>query len=157
MFDREVKIADRNGRKEMKPVIARKKGDSFAGKIIVLIDSGSGSAAEIFARVIQLEKRGTVIGDRSAGAVMEALGYSFQIGVDTIIPYGFSITDADVIMSDGKSLEHVGVIPDEVRLPMPKDLSAGHDPVLAYAIQLSGANISAEAAGKLFPIEWPNK
>ena len=157
VFDKEVKIADRNGRKEMKPVIAKKRGDGFAGKIIVLIDSSSGSAAEIFARVIQLEKRGTVLGDRSAGAVMESLGYSFQIGMDTIIPYGFSITDADVIMTDGKSLEHVGVTPDEMKLPTPKDLAAGRDPVLAYAIELAGAKISPEDAGKMFPIEWPVK
>lgn len=157
VFDKEVKIADRHGRKEMKPVIAKKRGDGFAGKIVVLIDSGSGSASEIFARIIQLEKRGTVLGDRSAGAVMESLGYSFQIGLGTVIPYGFSITDADVIMTDGKSLEHVGVTPDEMRLPTPKDLAAGRDPVMAYAIELAGAKISPEDAGKMFPIEWPVK
>ncbi len=157
VFDREVKIAERRGRKELKPLIAKKKGDSFTGKIIVLIDNGSGSAAEIFARVMQLEKRGIVIGDRSSGAVMEAMGYSFQIGVNTIIPYAFSITDADVIMADGKSLEHVGVIPDEFKLPMPRDLAAGHDPVLAYAIELAGAKVTSEDAGKMFPIEWSTK
>ena len=157
VFDKEVKIAERKGRKEMKPVIAKKRGDGFTGKVIVLIDSSSGSASEAFARVIQLEKRGTVIGDRSAGAVMEAVGYSFEIGMGTVIPYGLSITDADVIMSDGKSLENVGVAPDERRLPSPKDLAANLDPVLAYAIELAGAKISPEDAGKMFPIEWPIK
>lgn len=157
VFDRDVKIADRSGRKEMKPVIAKKRGGNFTGKIIVLIDSESGSAAEVFARVIQLEKRGTVIGDRSAGAVMESMGYPFQIGLSTVIPYSFSITDADVIMTDGKSLEHVGVIPDELRLPFPKDLATDRDPVLAYAVEMAGAKITPEDAFKMFPIEWPIK
>src|SRR5207253_5571904 len=70
-FDHDVKIGDRKGRKEMKPEISKTRGkDIFKGQLVVLIDSRSASAAELFARTIQIEKRGTVIGDRSAGAVM---------------------------------------------------------------------------------------
>jgi C-terminal processing protease CtpA/Prc len=158
IFDHEVKIADRIGRKELKPQIAKAHGgDKFTGKIVVLVDSRSASAAELFARVMQLEKRGTVIGDKSAGAVMEALHYSGSQGTDTKIFYGFSITDADLIMKDGKSLEHVGVMPDEIMLPSAKDLAEGRDPVLARAVEIAGGHIEPAAAGKLFPIEWlPN-
>lgn len=154
VFDREIKIADRQGRKELKPVIAKKQAGNFEGNIIVLIDSESASAAEIFAKVMQLEKRGTVLGDRSMGAVMEARGYSYQIGVNTIIPYAFSVTDADVIMADGKSLERVGVTPNKTMIPSAKDLAAGYDPVLAAAVEMLGGKITPEAAGKLFPMEW---
>ena len=158
VFDHEVKIADRIGRKELKPQIAKAHGgDKFTGKIVVLVDSRSASAAELFARVMQLEQRGTVVGDKSAGAVMEALHYSGSQGADTKIFYSFSITDADLIMKDGKSLEHVGVIPDEIMLPTAKDLAAGRDPVLSRAVEIAGAHIDPAAAGKLFPIEWlPN-
>ncbi len=154
VFDQEIKIAERNGRKELKPIVAKRFAGNFTGKIIVLIDNNSGSAAEIFARVMQLEKRGTVLGDRSAGAVMESLRYSFQSGMNTIIPYGFSITDADVIMKDGKTIEHVGVTPDELLVPTGKDLAAGRDPVLARAVELLGGKLTPENAGKMFPIEW---
>lgn len=155
MFDHDVKIGDLKRRKETKPMMAKtRRDDAFTGKLVVLIDSESGSAAELFARVVQLEKRGIVIGDRSAGAVMRAKEYPHELGVDTIVPYGVSITDADIIMTDGRSLEHVGVVPDETRLPTASELAAGLDPVLAYAASLLGVTMSPEKAGSLFPIEW---
>ena len=156
VIDHDVTIGELKRRKESKPLIAKTRGgaDVFTGKLIVLIDSESGSAAELFARVVQLEKRGTVIGDRSAGAVMRAKEYSHQIGLDVVAFYGASITDADIIMTDGKGLEHVGVTPDEIRLPTAADLAARRDPVLAYAASLVGIEISPEKAGALFPIEW---
>jgi carboxyl-terminal processing protease len=153
--DHDVKISDRVGRKAHKPQLAKTRGTSaYSGKIIVLVDSASASAAELFARVMQLEKRGTVIGDRSSGAVMEARSYRESLGVDNKIFYGFSSTDADLIMADGKSLEHTGVTPDEIVLPTAKDLAAGRDPAMARAAELAGLPMDPVAAGKLFPFEW---
>jgi len=155
VFDHEVKLGQLKRRKEQKELIAKSRGnEAFAGKILVLIDSQSASAAELFARVVQLEKRGTVIGDRSAGAVMRSQVYSHTIGIDRFIPYAASITDADIIMTDGKSLEHEGVVPDELKLPSASDLAGKRDPVLAYALSLAGTDITPEKAGTLFPVEW---
>lgn len=154
-FDKDVKMADIKSRKESKAIIAKTRGnDPFKGKVVVLIDSNSGSAAEIFARIMQLEKRGTVIGDRSAGAVMRSMAHPYEMGVNTVVFYGASMTVADVLMSDGQSLEHVGVIPDELLLPSPEDLAARKDPVLARALELAGAKVDAAKAGALFPFEW---
>jgi C-terminal processing protease CtpA/Prc len=61
-----------------------------------------------------------------------------------------------MLMSDGKSLENTGVVPDEVMIPTAADLAAGKDPVLAHAIDLGGAKLDATASGKLFPYEWPS-
>jgi C-terminal processing protease CtpA/Prc len=108
----------------------------------------------VFARIIQLEQRGIVIGDHSSGSVMEARHYSEQTGTDTAIFYGASITESNLIMADGKSLEHTGVMPDEVLLPSAEDLANGRDPVLAHAAESLGVKISAEEAGKAFPYEW---
>jgi C-terminal processing protease CtpA/Prc len=154
LFDHDVKIGDRVGKKESKPMIAKRQGDSFSGKLIVLIDSGSASAAELLARVVQIEHRGTVVGDQSAGAVMESRHYRETQGLDTKIFYGFSVTDANLIMGDGKSLEKTGVLPDVVVLPTGADLAAGRDPVLARAAELAGVKLDPEAAGKMFPFEW---
>jgi C-terminal processing protease CtpA/Prc len=103
---------------------------------------------------VQLEKRGTVMGDRSAGAVMETQFLSFAQGGETAIFYSVAVTDADLVMTDGKSLEGVGVKPDEQSLPTPLDLAAGRDPVLAQAARLAGLSLDPVAAGKLFPFEW---
>lgn len=154
-FDRDIKLGDVKRRKETKPLTAKTRGnDAFTGRLIVLIDSRSGSAAELFARIVQLEKRGVVIGDVSAGAVMRSKPYNHEMGVDTVIFYGASITDADIIMADGKSLERAGVTPDELKIPSASDLAAKLDPILSYAASLAGVTISPAKAGEMFPIEW---
>lgn len=51
-------------------------------------------------------------------------------------------------------MEKRGVAPDELLLPGAEDLAKSHDPVLARAASLAGVEMSAEEAGKLFPIEW---
>jgi C-terminal processing protease CtpA/Prc len=121
---------------------------------VVVVDSESGSSAEIFARVMQLEKRGTIIGDQTAGAVMRSRIYSHQLGVDIVVPHGASITDANVVMTDGKSLEGAGVTPDDLRLPTPEDLAARRDPILAHAASLVGLKLDPTKAGALFPVLW---
>lgn len=155
VFDKEVKIADRVGRKESKPEVSKKIHNPYTGKLAVLVDSKSASAAELFARVIQLEHRGAVLGDRSSGSVMEARRYSERQGTDRVVFYGVSVTEWDLIMTDGNSLEHIGVTPDEVVLPNAEDLAAGRDPVLAHAAETLGVKASPEEAGKTFPYEWP--
>ncbi len=86
---------------------------------------------------------------------MEAKHYNYKSGMNIVVFYGASITDADLIMTDGNSLEHRGVLPDEVVLPSAEDLANGRDPVLAHAVETAGVKLSPEAAGKLFPYEWP--
>jgi carboxyl-terminal processing protease len=154
MFEKEVKIADRVGRKDTKPEIAKPIHNPFLGKLVVLVDARSASAAELFARIMQLEKRGVVIGDQTSGAVMEAKHYSEQTGTDTVVYYGASITEWDLVMADGKSLEHTGVTPDEVLLPSAHAIASGRDPVLAHAAETMGVKITSDDAGKAFPYEW---
>lgn len=157
-FQQKVKIADRVERDATKPLMAKPgHEDVFLGKLIVLVDSRSASASEVFARTIQIEKRGAVLGDHTSGSVMEAKYYSHESGADTVTFFGASITDADLIMTDGQSLEHVGVTPDEIVLPTPSDFKKGDDPVLARAAELLGVKLSPEQAGKLLPYEWPHE
>jgi C-terminal processing protease CtpA/Prc len=150
-FDHEVKIADRVEREDTKPQIAKPLRRTFSGKLVVLVDSRSASAGELFARLVQLEKRGVVMGDRTIGMVMAAQPYGHAYGG---VVYGVSVTVANLIMSDGKSLEHVGVTPDEISLPTASDIANERDTVLAHAAALAGAQLSPEDAAKLFPYQW---
>lgn len=155
-FDRDVKIATFTMRGKTEDRIAKsQKDDVYKGELIVLIDSESGSASEVFARVIQLEKRGRIIGDVSAGAVMTGVFYRManQRGTTTsttVSFYGLSVTIADLIMSDGNRLENVGVTPDFAIGPSARALANKLDPVLGYSIELFGAKISDAEAGQFY-------
>jgi C-terminal processing protease CtpA/Prc len=156
VFDHDVKVGDIHRRKETKELVAKTRGGGniFKGDLVVLVDSQSASAAELFARVVQLEKRGTIIGDRTAGAVMRAKFYPHQSGIDVVAFFGASVTDADMLMTDGKSLEHTGVVPDQLALPGAADVAAGRDPVLSQAASLLGVKLEPEKAGTFFPPKW---
>jgi len=160
-FDHDVKVSDAKGRKESRAEIAKTRGDrAFKGRLVVLVDSESKSASEMFARVIQLEKRGTVIGDRTLGRVMGSYSFGHELGYLGFLHsggrspssfYGVSVTVVDIIMSDGKRLENTGVLPDEIALPTGSDLAARRDPVLARAAALMGIELDPQKAGTLFP------
>jgi len=154
-FDKEVKIFDEKRRKGSKTLMSKPSSNGFKGDLIVLVNQGSASASEVFSRLVQLEKRGKVIGDKSMGAVMESQFHELNSGIGSMLLAGASVTMADLVMSDGKSLEKVGVMPDEIVRPTGADLAASKDPVLAYAAKLAGVNIKPEDAGKYFPYEWP--
>jgi len=59
LFTREVNAVEMKARKNSKPQMVKphKKG-AFEGELVALVDSKSASAAEVVARVVQLEKRG---------------------------------------------------------------------------------------------------
>ncbi len=151
VFDEDIIVGTRKTRKDKKDEVAESRGKkSFKGKIAVLIDNGSASASEVVAKVIQLEKRGIVFGDISAGMVMESQISTYKDSFNLYSIYGLSITVADLIMKDGKSLEKIGVTPDEKILPTVLDLINKRDPALSRAGESLGFKITPEEAGKVF-------
>jgi len=63
--------------------------------------------------------------------------------------FGFyaNITIQDLVMSDGRRLEGVGVMPDAPVVPSGEALYKGNDPVLAFAALLFGLALTPEQAG----------
>jgi carboxyl-terminal processing protease len=155
LFDHDVTIGKKITREGEKPFVAKTRGrDSFTGQLVVLVDRGSESASEIVARVVQIEHRGTVVGDTTAGGVMSSRFFPLTEGANWVLHYGVQISQAGLIMADGKSLEGAGVTPDVIVLPTSADLAAGRDPALARAAQLAGVKLDPAAAAKIFPFEW---
>jgi Periplasmic protease len=84
----------------------------YGGRVLVLIGPGTGSAAEIFSHVLQHHGRATVIGRRTAGAVIHSRFYRLPGGGELQVPV------SDYVGLDGQRLEGKGVVPD-IELPMP--------------------------------------
>ncbi|MDI1241190.1 MAG: S41 family peptidase [bacterium] len=155
-FDRKVKVGTEVKRDGKKERFAAPIENPFAGELLVVIDSQSASASEVFSRTIQIENRGKVLGDTSMGAVMTSGGIWMSLdagtaSIDFIATRNFSvnITIGDLIMSDGNRLEGIGVTPDHLVGPTPAALAMRTDPVLAFAASLAGVAITPEKAAEL--------
>ena len=84
-----------------------KKGDGTKGKpLIVIINNGSASAAEIVSGALKDHKRAIILGERSYG----------KGSVQSIIPLknggGLRLTISKYYLPSGKSISDVGVLPD---------------------------------------------
>lgn len=102
----------------------------FTGNIAVLVDSNSGSAAEMAAAALRDLKDARVVGRKSAGAVLA----SFIVP----IPAGFQLQYPiqDYVTKKGLRLEGNGVIPDAAQ-DGPRLLLPGQpDPVIEKAVAL---------------------
>lgn len=152
-FDREVKIADLVTREKTEVRTTKPVGDrQYKGEVAVLVDSNSASAAEMTARVLQLEKRAKIYGDYSSGSVMTSIRVPFRsvmsaLADAAIIQVGMSVTVADVVMRDGSRLENTGIKPDELLQPAGLAYAKKTDPVLAYVAEKFGSQITPELAG----------
>jgi carboxyl-terminal processing protease len=77
----------------------------YAGPVVILINEGSGSAAELFAAGMQENGRATVVGRQSCGCVLGSVAHKVKGGGEVDISE-FAITTAK-----GRRLEGTGVVP----------------------------------------------
>lgn len=102
-------------------------------KLYVLQSGFSGSAAEHLLLAVRVAKRGTLVGETSAGAGHFGFGLELPAGFSTFIPVGRTFDPAT-----GKDWEGVGVAPDLV--------TASAD---ALIVALQDAGVGAEEAAAL--------
>ena len=110
-----------------------KKGDNIDGKpLIVIINLGSASAAEIVSGALKDHKRATILGERSYG----------KGSVQSIIPLknggGLRLTISKYYLPSGKSISKVGVLPDILVEEVGRDfkINTETDNQLKYAVDL---------------------
>jgi len=110
-----------------------KKGDRIKGKpLIVLINNGSASAAEIVAGALQDQKRAVLLGEATYG----------KGSVQSIIPLrnkgAIRLTISKYYLPSGKSISEVGVTPD-IRVEEEDEefsINTSTDNQLNYAVKL---------------------
>jgi C-terminal peptidase prc len=98
--------------------------------LVVLVDGGTASMGEIFASAVQEHGAATVLGTTTAGSVAAAQVFGLPDGS------GLQVTVFEILSADGKPLNKIGVVPDEVIPPPSTDAVDVGDPVLARAVQL---------------------
>jgi carboxyl-terminal processing protease len=110
-----------------------KKGDLINGKpLIVIINTGSASAAEIVSGSLKDHKRAIILGVRTYG----------KGSVQSIIPLknggGLRLTISKYYLPSGKSISEVGVLPDILVEEAGKDfkINTDTDNQLKYAVNL---------------------
>lgn len=141
----EVAVAEIVGRKKTEALKARPGRPNFSNvPLVILVDSRSHSAAEVFARHFQLKRRAQVVGDRSAGTVTVGRVFPHEMGVDTVLPYASYVAVARLVFPDGQELEKSGVIPDHLCIPTGPDLREELDPCLDLAVELARKALRGE-------------
>ncbi|MGB9553698.1 MAG: S41 family peptidase, partial [bacterium] len=103
-------------------------------KIIVLVDGGTASAAEILAGALQDNKLATLVGQTTFGKGI----------VQTITPLSQGsaviLTTARYLTPSGRSIHKIGITPDIEVVTTSQDLEQGKDPVFDKAVEiLSGS------------------
>lgn len=102
----------------------------YGGRVVVLVDGLTASAAEIFAAVLQEHSRAKVIGRKTAGAVLASRFLSLPGGGE------LQLSLEDYVTPRGRRLEGSGVVPDvTVPFTLP-DLREGRDPDVDTALRV---------------------
>lgn len=114
----------------------------YAGQVVVLIDQDCGSACDDFVMPIQVEGRGTLVGETTAGTSGQPIFYRSPRSIL------FQVSSRRQYFPDtGAEFEGVGVAPDIEVAPTPEDLRAHRDPVLQKALELVASPDPGNSSG----------
>lgn len=129
-FDRRITIGEFRTRSARPIPISFAGRSGHLGPLAVLVDGGSNSAAELFAAVVQDQKRGVVVGQKTPGAVLGTF--------TTRLPDGgeMSLSERDIVLATGRRLEGEGVTPDVPAARTLADFRSGADSGLEAALQV---------------------
>ncbi|HLJ59046.1 MAG TPA: S41 family peptidase [bacterium] len=113
--------------------------------LVVLVDEGTGSAAELLTAALQEQSRAVVTGARTAGAV--------EIGITVDLPEGagMAITVARVWSGHGARLEGHGVTPDDPEALSTDAMNLGHDSQLDKALETLRTRLGSGAGFRPVP------
>jgi len=127
-------LGRRVSRSPTQDVAIKARNSGFRGSITILVDSDTGSAAELATRHLQLAHKALVVGDVTSGAVNEGHIIQEKLGAQFVMPFAVVVTHAKLVLPSGEELEGRGVVPDVKCLPTPEDQSRDVDTCLDQAV-----------------------
>lgn len=147
----QTSMGDMVMRKKAEPLKIKPQKPNLTVPMVILVDSRSASAAEMFARHFQRTGHAVVVGDRSSGRVNSSLFYSERLGTERLTLFGVQVSVGHVVFPGGEELEHHGVSPDVPCVPTNDDLLTRRDPCLnrAFMIAREKAGLPATLPGTL--------
>lgn len=83
-----------------------------APRLVIVTSARTMSGGEIFAHNLRLHRNATLVGERTAGAVLASQFYGLSDDGKLLLPY------ADYRTSSGERLEGIGVVPDVIETRM---------------------------------------
>jgi len=129
LFDKKVSIGFGKKRKGIEHFDTKPKGDPYIGPVAVLTDGLTGSSSEVFAGGLQDIGRVKIIGETSAGGILDSEVMKLPTG--SVFVYAI----ADYETPSGVVIEGRGVIPD-IEVKLTRDaLLKGRDPQLEKAVE----------------------
>jgi len=104
---------------------------AYKGPVVILVNSQSASASELFAGAMQAARRAVVIGQPTCGCLLGFLGYSR-------VPGGGEMAYSEVgfVLTNGKRIEGEGVMPDHEVPVSIHDLVVSRDRALETAQEI---------------------
>ena len=103
----------------------------YKNRLILLTDNGCISAKEDFLLPFKDNKRGTLVGEQTAGSSGQPFMYNFDADLN------LAVGTKRLYMPDGSGFEKVGIAPDVEVSPTIEDIKSGRDPVLEKAISIA--------------------
>nr|WP_321523262.1 S41 family peptidase [uncultured Macellibacteroides sp.] len=111
-----------------------KIGDTYHGKLVVLVNEETQSAAEFTAMALRAGSNTTIIGSQTAGADGNISEIVLPGGIKTIF------SAVGIYYPNGKETQRIGIIPDLVVEPTINGIKRGKDEVLEKAIEIISSN-----------------
>jgi carboxyl-terminal processing protease len=103
---------------------------AYSGPLVILVNEGSASGAELFAAGMQENGRAAVVGRQTCGCLLASVHHRLRNGGE------LEISEYNVLTAKGRRLEGIGVTPDvEVQLTI-EDLRDRHDATLRQAVAI---------------------
>jgi len=115
-------------------------GQLYAGPVVILVNDGSGSGAELFSAGMQENGRAAIVGRRTCGCVLATVAHKVRGGAEV------DISEFGILTAKSRRLEGIGIVPD-VAVPLTlDDLRHHHDAALREAVAILNSSVKRNSA-----------